>query len=229
MRKILFLVCATAPALFAAPALADAATEDPGGRVQASLTGGVVLPSQFTPNIVFPTYTGVGPYVRLEASLRPLHRLEVGTYASFSDHPIASIHCGDYCAAGATNGDETGASIGGSVVLFSGGVFAKLRFDPTPWATVRFGATVGADYVSFPLQRGGGTTETMPGAGLQVGANADFRARVADHLALLVQLGFLAQPVGTATFPHDSDYPDKGVAFSFPPTLYLGAGPEVFF
>jgi hypothetical protein len=66
------------------------------------------------------------------------------------------------------------------------------------------------------------------GAGLQVGLDADFRARLASHLGLVTKIGFLAQPVGTATFPDDVRN-GKSVSFAFKPAFYVGTGPELFF
>ena len=203
-------------AAFAVLSPSLAAAEVPPGRLQLDATVGVISPGQMTPQEIFPTYTGFGPIVRLDFTATVAPPVELGSYLSFSSHPVTSI-------TGSTGYDHTG-----SAQVFSGGGVLLWRVALTPSMALRAGVLVGVNYDRAYLSHTAGGGEAVPGYGLQVGALVDLRFAVAPPLALLVQLGFISQPVGGATFPSDTDRPGEHEGFAFQPMPFLTVGPEIF-
>lgn len=207
------LLSGWAIAAWAAPARADG----PEGIAQVNVTGGVVFPGEMTPKQVFRTITGVGPIVRLEAGFAPIKRLELGPYLSISSHPVTEVK-------GFPQYDGSG-----SVFVASFGAMVKVRFEPIDGFTIRAGAYVGMNFTNGFIAHNSGGGEGIPGLGLSVGPLVDLRLRLIPHLAGLFQIGFLSQPVGTATFPKDTDRANEHVDFAYPPMLFLTLGPELYF
>jgi hypothetical protein len=170
-----------------------------------------------TPKQVFPTHTGFGPIVRMELTTALTPSVELGPYLSFSSHPVTSID-------GFPGYDKSG-----SVQVFSGGGTLKARFLLSPRIAFRAGGFIGVNHVNAFIARSGGGGEGMPGTGLQLGPVVDFRFEVSRPLALLLQLGFISQPIGSATFPSDTSRSGQSVDFAFPPMVFLAVGPELFF
>jgi hypothetical protein len=180
------------------------------------LTGGMVFPTQMTPMQVFPTHTGVGPFIRFDATHVWTELIATGMYFSYSSHPVKTV---DGFAGYDGSGTIPVASVGGTF---------KLRFTLSPEAVVRLGASIGINY-SKPYIATTSGGENMSAVGFGLGALAELRYAVADNGALLFQLGFMSQPTGTATFPNDTSRPGEVVSFAFAPTFFFTVGPELFF
>jgi hypothetical protein len=169
------------------------------------------MPTEMTPERVFPTHMGVGPFFRLEATVAPIRVLELGVYTSLSRHPISEVEGYD--------GD-----VDGGATVFRGGATIKGRIFASPAAVVRLGVELGANHVSHELASG---TE-FSGAGFNFGPTVDFRGLVGEHVAIVAMLGFMSQVAGSAELPASIDG-ERDVDFTFPPTVFFAVGPELVY
>jgi hypothetical protein len=179
--------------------------------VQVSASVGLAMPTEMTPERVFPTHTGVGPVLRIESGISPGRYVELGGYFSISHHPIVEVD--------GLSGEPTGG-----IGLFSVGGYLKARIALSPRALLRLGADLGANLTSLELQGGG----DYSGVGLNFGPTVDFRGAVSDRFALLGKIGFWSQVTGGAELPAVVDG-DREVDFTFAPSIFMTFGGEMMF
>jgi hypothetical protein len=178
-------------------------------RAHLSMMVGLTFPGRMMPDRVRTTRTGVGPVLRIEGALVLTQRFELGSYLSFSMHPITSIST-------ITN------PIDGRVLLASFGMAPKWRLRIGDWGILRIGAMLGLNLTSNELASG----DRYPGVGFNFGPTFDLRGALTERLGIIGQLGFVSQIAGRATLP-ESVSGERNVSYSFTPVVFVAAGIDI--
>lgn len=196
----------------------DAPANDPRAEVNARI--GLKMAGEISPVNWFRTETSAAPLLGVDAAWVPIRYFSVGPYVSFSPYSFDRM-------SGSRKLGE------GSGIFFSGGVAAKARLPVSDSFTLRGGLTLGLNIVSYDGKstESSGTFE-LSGTGLQVGAVVDGVYRFSPKVGIVGQLGFFAQPTGSASvrgYPTDMTAEGESRKFGFKPIFMASVGPELNF
>ncbi len=178
-------------------------------RFEGAARLGLMLPGELTPSDFRPAETGLSPTLILDASWIVHPFFAIGPYLQYT--------------ALSTERESNDTLYDGSASWLSLGAIARARFQVSQQALLRFGLSVGPNFLSMTGETSSSDYEAT-GSGLNLGLVADGVLRFSQRWGASAQLGFLSQVSGKFELEGDDEERD----FAFKPIFFIAVGPELF-